>query len=205
MIFFGISAFKIWKEVFKGEKPNIVGPAVATGPGAAGEQKTVEPSVAAERIGQVDADTKDLEKGPPSPRIRSMRNRNSTRECLCTEYLLLICSSYLNGAAFARSIFCSVVLGGYDPPISVTYRCNGIALSIGHIAGTELLAMQPLFVFRLQEGARLAEIVSRCWIARVCNVFCMHLGLSLLSPSFSVSCRCAASPHLAHEGLSWTA
>merc|ERR1719387_2861509 len=28
----------------------------------------------------------------------------------------------------------------------------------------------------------------------------MHLGLSLLSTSFSVSCRCVASPHLAHEG-----
>jgi len=57
MIFFGISAFKIWKEVFKGEKPNIVGPAVATIGGAAGAQTTVA-------IGQVDANKKDVEKGP---------------------------------------------------------------------------------------------------------------------------------------------
>jgi len=57
MIFFGISAFKIWKEVFKGEKPNIVGPAVATG----GAQTTVDP------IGKVDEDTKDPEKGTAQP------------------------------------------------------------------------------------------------------------------------------------------
>merc|ERR1711869_146552 len=57
MVFFGISAFKIWKEVFKGEKPNIVGPAVATG----GAQTTVDP------IGKVDEDTKDPEKGTAQP------------------------------------------------------------------------------------------------------------------------------------------
>ena len=67
MIFFGISAFKIWKEVFKGEKPNIVGPAVATGCGVAGAQKTGEPSGGAQPIGQVDADAKDLEKGTAQP------------------------------------------------------------------------------------------------------------------------------------------
>merc|ERR1711907_264545 len=61
MIFFGISAFKIWKEVFKGEKPNIVGPAVATSSGA----QTTAASAGAESIGKADADQKDLEKGTP--------------------------------------------------------------------------------------------------------------------------------------------
>merc|ERR1719310_2727451 len=64
LVFFGISAFKIWKEVFKGEKPNIVGPAVATNTGA---QPTVAPSPGAEAIGQAAADQKDLEKGTAAP------------------------------------------------------------------------------------------------------------------------------------------
>jgi len=86
LVFFGISAFKIWKEVFKGEKPNIVGPAVATGGAAPAAQTTVAPSWwGAQPAGKADADTKDLEKGPAPTATTVLVESQHSQGILVTE------------------------------------------------------------------------------------------------------------------------
>jgi len=95
MVFFGISAFKIWKEAFKGEITEvIVGPAVATGSGAQTHGASIE---RAQKTDPVAADAEDLELGTPTTAEKGIAQ---SKEDACFPGMVVVASDMKGVSGF---------------------------------------------------------------------------------------------------------